>query len=305
MKRIATAFLLIALLLCFSLTACSTDSPTATQSPLTFQNTESKGVLTLGMSRQDAEKVLSDDPSTLTQPPQWSGSGTITYFPNTADQLTIYYDNETVAWFTVDQNDANVTSHWAVNDGLSRGAEEAAVIEQYGQALPQNRQTDANGILHLSYYYDEEGQLLGEENGSAAYVVLLELDQGKLIGYQVSSTTIQPVDSQVQLESSGSDTYTDEEIQAAADVITQHFQANFPGCTMTSLSYEDALSAYSAPEWAAQYGADQAIVFQSSFTVEDPGQDSTLNPNSTYPNWQWILVRSDGGSWTIGTYGQG
>lgn len=74
---------------------------------------------------------------------------------------------------------------------------------------------------------------------------------------------------------------------------------------MTSLSYEDALSAYSAPEWAAQYGADQAIVFQSSFTVEDPGQDSTLNPNSTYPNWQWILVRSDGGSWTIGTYGQG
>ena len=197
MKRIATAFLLIALLLCFSLTACSTDSPTATQSPLTFQNTESKGVLTLGMSRQDAEKVLSDDPSTLTQPPQWSGSGTITYFPNTADQLTIYYDNETVAWFTVDQNDANVTSHWAVNDGLSRGAEEAAVIQQYGQALPQNRQTDADGILHLSYYYDEEGQLLGEENGSAAYVVLLELDQGKLIGYQVSSTTIQPVKTSV------------------------------------------------------------------------------------------------------------
>lgn len=81
MKRIATAFLLIALLLCFSLTACSTDSPTATQSPLTFQNTESKGVLTLGMSRQDAEKVLSDDPSTLTQPLQWSGSGTHHLFP--------------------------------------------------------------------------------------------------------------------------------------------------------------------------------------------------------------------------------
>ena len=107
-----------------------------------------------------------------------------------------------------------------------------------------------------------------------------------------------------QLESSGSDTYTDEEIQAAADVITQHFQANFPGCTMTSLSYEDALSAYSAPEWAAQYGADQAIVFQSSFTVEDPGQDSTLNPNSTYPNWQWILVRPTGAAGPLGPMGK-
>lgn len=86
-----------------------------------------------------------------------------------------------------------------------------------------------------------------------------------------------------QLESATSDTYTEKDIQAAADVIT----------------------ADGAPEWAAQYDADQAIVFQSSFTVEDPGEDSTLNPHSTYSNWQWILVRSDGGDWTIGTHGQG
>ena len=108
-----------------------------------------------------------------------------------------------------------------------------------------------------------------------------------------------------QLESTQSDTYTEKDIQAAADVITQYFQENFPGCTMTSLQYMDALSADGAPEWATQYDADQAIVFQSSFTVEDPGEDSTLNPHSTYSNWQWILVRSDGGDWTIGTHGQG
>lgn len=260
MKRIATAFLLIALLLCFSLTACSTDSPTATQSPLTFQNTESKGVLTLGMSRQDAEKVLSDDPSTLTQPLQWSGSGTITYFPNTADQLTIYYDHETVAWFTVDQNDATVTSHWAVNDGLSRGAEEAAVIEQYGQALPQNRQTDADGILHLSYYYDEEGQLLGEENGSAAYVVLLELDQGKLIGYQVSSTTIQPVKTSVGFLLSQDNPTSEDGLEGTFSIRTGSWDLN----TGTFQYEETPVLEATGPERNSQLfswnGADQYLI---------------------------------------------
>lgn len=108
-----------------------------------------------------------------------------------------------------------------------------------------------------------------------------------------------------QLESTQSDTYTEKDIQAAADVITQYFQENFPGCTMTSLQYMDALSADGAPEWASQYDADQAIVFHASFTVADPGENSALKPNSTYPTWEWILVRSDGGDWTIGTHGQG
>ena len=97
-----------------------------------------------------------------------------------------------------------------------------------------------------------------------------------------------------QLESTQSDTYTEKD-----------FQENFPGCTMTSLQYMDALSADGAPEWADQYDADQAIVFHASFTVADPGEDSALKPNSTYPTWEWILVRSDGGDWTIGTHGQG
>lgn len=187
--------IVLSLIFCLALAACGGDTPTAGQGqdPLVLQNTENGRAVTLGLSRQAAEAVLSDDPSALTPPADWNGSGTITYFPNTADQLTIYYDNEVVAWCTVDQNDVSITSHWAVNDGLSRGAEETAVIEQYGQALSQNQQTDVNGILHLSYYYDEGGQLLGEENGSAAYVVLLELDQGKLIGYQVASTTVHPV----------------------------------------------------------------------------------------------------------------
>ena len=84
----------------------------------------------------------------------------------------------------------------------------------------------------------------------------------------------------LQLKSAGSEVYTEEEISDAAEVVLRIFQENFSGCTMTSLRYPgDQTSALQ--EWAEQYDADQAIVLTSSFDVEDPGSDSTLNPNST------------------------
>lgn len=35
------------------------------------------------------------------------------------------------------------------------------------------------------------------------------------------------------------------------------------------------------------------------------GGDVSLNPNSTYTRWEWILVRSNGGSWRHVDHGYG
>lgn len=35
----------------------------------------------------------------------------------------------------------------------------------------------------------------------------------------------------------------------------------------------------------------------SSFDVDSSGGDGSLNPNSTYNDWKWILVRTNGGKW--------
>ena len=43
--------------------------------------------------------------------------------------------------------------------------------------------------------------------------------------------------------------------------------------------------------------ADEVIVLLSSFDVDSSGGDGSLNPNSTYDNWSWILVRTSGGKW--------
>ena len=35
----------------------------------------------------------------------------------------------------------------------------------------------------------------------------------------------------------------------------------------------------------------------ASFDVDSSGGDGSLNPNSTYSDWKWILVRTNGGHW--------
>ena len=48
---------------------------------------------------------------------------------------------------------------------------------------------------------------------------------------------------------------------------------------------------------ADEYDADQGVILVSSFDTGESGVDASLNKNSTYDGWQWMLVRSDGGKW--------
>ncbi len=94
------------------------------------------------------------------------------------------------------------------------------------------------------------------------------------------------------------------EIDAAMDVVTRHFFRHFDGCTLKELTYDEAVSDRAADEWAQQYNAADAIVLLSTFDVGDGG-DGSLNPNSTYTRWQWILTSHIPGVWTLQTWGYG
>lgn len=95
----------------------------------------------------------------------------------------------------------------------------------------------------------------------------------------------------------GSQVYTDEEIKAAMDVTLRYFKKEFSGCTLVDIAYlgDDKLDDFQ--DWADRNDADQVIVLVSTFTVDASGGDGSLNPNSTYSNWNWILVRDDGEEW--------
>ena len=111
--------------------------------------------------------------------------------------------------------------------------------------------------------------------------------------------------SEVQVITGESAIFTRQEIEEAMEAAMDYFRKEFDGCTMTKISYDEERSRKAAMEWARQYGADEAIVLYSSFDVGASGVDGSLNPNSTYNNWQWVLTRDAGGEWVLRTWGYG
>lgn len=99
--------------------------------------------------------------------------------------------------------------------------------------------------------------------------------------------------------------YSEEDISAAIRVTMDYFQKEFDGCTLLELSYigDDQLDGYQ--EFAQNYQAHEVIVLTSSFAVDESGGDGSLNPNSTYTGWEWILVRNPGENWRHATHGYG
>ena len=101
----------------------------------------------------------------------------------------------------------------------------------------------------------------------------------------------------VRITDYSSEIYSDAEIDSAIDVAIDYFEKHFDGCTLTEITYlgDDELDDFQ--EFAERNNADDVIVLISNFEVNDSGGDGSLNPNSTYTDWNWILVRTDGGQW--------
>jgi hypothetical protein len=91
-----------------------------------------------------------------------------------------------------------------------------------------------------------------------------------------------------------SEIYSQEDISSAIEIIKEEFDRDWNGCTLTEIYYAGDEASEDAAKWN---DADEVIVLLSSFDVDASGGDGSLNPNSTYDNWNWILVRTDGGTW--------
>ena len=88
-----------------------------------------------------------------------------------------------------------------------------------------------------------------------------------------------------------------QDIAAAIDTIKKEFKSNWNGCTLTEIYYAGDDSSKDHQDWADRNNADEVIVLLSSFDIDSSGGDGSLNPNSTYNDWKWILVRTNGGQW--------
>lgn len=94
-----------------------------------------------------------------------------------------------------------------------------------------------------------------------------------------------------------SEIYTSDDINFAIENITKEFDKNWKGCTLKEIYYAGDETSHGYQDWADRNNADEVIVLLSSFDVDSSGGDGSLNPNSIYDGWNWILVRNTGGQW--------
>ena len=104
-------------------------------------------------------------------------------------------------------------------------------------------------------------------------------------------------DSSVKTRDIDSEMYSKGEIKAAINVIKREFAMNWSGCSLTEIYYAGDEITKEYQDWADRNNADEVIVLLSSFDVDASGGNGSLNPNSTYGNWNWILVRTNNGPW--------
>jgi len=113
----------------------------------------------------------------------------------------------------------------------------------------------------------------------------------------------------VRIENVDSELYSEEDIHAAIQVIVKEFDRSWSGCTLTDIAYAGDEKTLAESEYYLEehgvYDADELIVLTSSFDVDATGGDGSLNPNSTYDGWSWLLVRSSGGRWKHVDHGYG
>ncbi len=122
--------------------------------------------------------------------------------------------------------------------------------------------------------------------GLALWMVLSLAGCGS--GGEIGSMKVTPWESEL---------YSEQEVQSAIDTAADYFKKEFSGCTLTEITYAGDEESEKEAQYALKNGADEVIVLVSSFTVDESGGDGSLNPNSTYRNFQWILIRKNGGSW--------
>lgn len=103
--------------------------------------------------------------------------------------------------------------------------------------------------------------------------------------------------SKVKTHKVNSEIYSQEDIVSAIEVIKKDFKSEFSGCTLTEIHYagDEVLKDYK--DFAERNDADEVIVLLSSFDVDSFGGDGSLEPDSTYNDWNWILVRTHNGQW--------
>ena len=104
--------------------------------------------------------------------------------------------------------------------------------------------------------------------------------------------------------------FSEDEIKSAVDAVLIKFE-DFKGCDLRRIWYDEDRSNTEIVNYLTHgqgkiNGAKQenVIILFSDYYVDSSGADASLNPDYTYTDWKWIIVRgSANGKWVVDDWG--
>ena len=91
-----------------------------------------------------------------------------------------------------------------------------------------------------------------------------------------------------------SEIYSKAEIESAMNTVIKEFRKSFDGCELLKIEYCDEETL----KEAKNYGSGEVMVLLSEFETGS-SFDGSLEPNSKYSDYKWVLVRTKLGGWKL------
>lgn len=97
--------------------------------------------------------------------------------------------------------------------------------------------------------------------------------------------------------------YTESQLEEAINLILDSFETDFEQCTLQEIEYDEEYSLSQEEMNKEMFQVDNAVVFKSTFVVDDNYMNGPLNAGQTYEDYEWILNMDADGNWSILTSG--
>lgn len=205
-------------------------------------------------------------------------------FSNDKDEPTLRLD------VSYDKNNKiiqYVSKEYGFTDSITSTLEKDPIeIIKHAQDILMNQQLPLTEVILPSHYSGGDYKAYVDKD----YQYVIQTDINMLVRIEKRE------ENDIVEKEVASNIYSYDDITSAINTVIDYFNENFKGCTLKEICYAGDNENY-FKEILQQYGGDEAIVLTSTFDVDGSGGDGSLNPNSTYKDWIWLLVRNKQGEW--------
>lgn len=327
MKKIPVTILILALIL-IGFYGCNPASKNSQESSPEVPNTMPPSIFVDGAvySTTGEEIPIEPDPSNIK-----TASGIVpgSRFPAKDGEINFPLENASYAHIT-DSEEYVVVS---INNEWQKFIKNANYIPSPGKYLMKDARIVGGSWIYLradwtfsfmrdlatSYVPQGSYRVSGEDlilevSDEEYYIFKIEGDQlilkeGTNIEELVPLNSVFVKNEVEQIIKGSPDRFTEKEIRTGMSLIEETF--SFPGATLNKLWYEETEASKLSASYR-RYGRGQingvkeenVLVILSEFITGDKEDNPVLNPNSTYTDYQWILIRdSKDNPWRIDDQG--